>query len=51
MEELLAGRLVALVASGYLVRKGERFVITAKARGLARSFLLMKALRRLGPGG
>jgi hypothetical protein len=51
MEELLAGRLVTLVASGYVVRTGERFVITAKARVLARSFLFMKALWRLGPGG
>ncbi|HLF49489.1 MAG TPA: hypothetical protein VJA45_08935 [Methylomirabilota bacterium] len=51
MEELLAGRLVTLAASGYVVRTGERFVITAKARVLARSFLFIKALWRLGPGG
>ena len=51
MEDLLAGRLVTLVASGYVVRTGKRFVMTAKARVLARSFLRVKALWRLGPGG
>jgi len=51
MEELLAGRLAILVASGYLVQKGTRFAMTVKARMVAQSFRFMKSLWRLGPGG
>ena len=51
MEGLLTARLVTLVTSGHVVRKGGRFVVTAKVRVLAHSVLLMKALCRLGPSG
>ena len=51
MDELLAGRLAILVASGYLVQKGTRFAMTVRARVVAQSFRFMKSLWRLGPGG
>jgi hypothetical protein len=51
LDEMLAGRLEILVVSGYLVQNGTRFAMTARARVLAQSFLFMKSLWRLGPGG
>jgi len=48
---ILEERLATLVASGYLAREGGHLRLTARGRGLAGAFGLVKALWKLGPGG
>jgi hypothetical protein len=51
VDEILAGRLRTLVASGYLRQEGEAFALTPKGALIARPFGAIKALWRLAPGG
>lgn len=48
---LVEARLHAMVESGYLVRQGEQFALTPRARRVARAFAAVKSLWRLGGGG
>lgn len=51
VDDILAGRLRTLVASGYLWPSGSAFALSPKGAAIARPFRLVKALWRLGPGG
>lgn len=48
---LLDARLRTMVDSGYLIQRGEIFVLTPRARRIAHAFGAVKSLWRLGPGG
>ena len=48
---IMRQRLSVLVASGYLVEDPRGFSLTARGRGMARTFAFVKNLWRLGPGG
>ncbi len=51
LERILKGRLDSLVESGNLTHSGGEFRLTPRGRRVARLFLGVKALWRLGPGG
>jgi hypothetical protein len=48
---IIAGRLSGMTAAGYVVSSGDGYALTAKGALVARSFVLVKRLWRLGPGG
>ena len=48
---IVQGRLETLAANGYVGRAGDAYRLTGKGRIVARTFRLIKALWRLGPGG
>jgi hypothetical protein len=50
-EEILAKRMEGMVFSGYLIREGNRYRLTAKGRKIAAMFQWLKDLWKLGAGG
>jgi hypothetical protein len=51
LPNLFDGRLNTMIASGYLVRNGDRFHLTPKAAVIGRLFRGLKSAWRLGAGG
>jgi hypothetical protein len=49
--EMLQNRLDTMAVYGHLVNHGSTFRLTAKGRAIARFFIVLKRLWRLGPGG
>jgi hypothetical protein len=49
--DLAAGRLATLHDSGYIKLAGDQCRVTRRGRSVARFFVAIKALLRLGPGG